>query len=114
MRIGPLRHRVTLQQRSTTLDSYGQESGALSNIAPDPVVWADVRPTTGADGAERFLAGAEQVQATLTHRVTMRYRTDLTVEMVIIWDGNTLDIESIQDPSGKRQYLVLMCREIIP
>lgn len=111
MRIGPLRHRVTIQQRATTQDSYGQESQALSNISSIPNVWADVRPATG---QERFVGGAEQVQATLTHRVTIRYRTDLTNELCVLWDSNVLDIESIQDPSGKRQYLVLLCREVTP
>lgn len=109
MRIGALRHPITIQQRSTTQDGRGQEIGTLSNIATNPTVWADVRPATG---QERFVAGAEQFQATLTHRIITRYRSDLTNEMVVIWEGKQLDIESIQDPSGKRQYTQLLCREV--
>jgi len=100
---------VTIQQLSTTQDAAGEEARVASNIATNPTVWADVRP---AGGQERFVAGAEQVQAMITHRVTIRYRSDLTNKMIVIWDGKTLDIESIEDPSGKRQFTVLKCREV--
>lgn len=111
MRIGPLRHRVTIQQKSTVQDAAGEESRAYSNIVTMPNVWANVRPL---GGQERFVSGAEQQIAELTHRVEMRYRSDLTNELAILWEGRHLDIESIEDPSGKRQYLVLKCREFTP
>jgi len=109
MRIGPLRHRVTIQEKSTVQDAAGEESQAYTNIASIPVVWADVRPSSA---QEQFVSGADQQQATVSHRVTVRYRTDLSVEMRVVWNNKNLDIEEIRDPSGKYQYLVLMCREI--
>lgn len=109
MRIGPLRHRVDIQEKSTTQDAAGEESQAYTNIATNPHVWAAVTPSSA---QERFISGSDQQQATVSHRVVVRYRTDLSVEMRVVWDNKNLDIEEIRDPSGKRQYLALMCREV--
>lgn len=110
MRIGPMRHPITIQERSTAQDAdYGEEARTLSNIAVNPNVWAEVLP---AGGQERYVAGAEQVQAILTHRVRIRWRSDLSVEMIVVWESRLLEIQSIEDPSGKRQYLILKCREV--
>lgn len=110
MKIGPLRHRITIQTASTTQDAAGEETGTLANLASVPTVWADVRP---ASGNERFIGAAEQEQATLTHKVTIRYRTDLSVEMIVLWETRRLKIQSIQEPSGKRENLLLLCEEVL-
>jgi SPP1 family predicted phage head-tail adaptor len=109
MRIGPLRHRVTIQQKSTAQNAFGEEAITYSDIATNPSVWANVRPATG---RESFVAGADQQLSELSHRVQIRYRTDLSVEMRVVWESRNLDIESIHDPSGKREFLNLLCREV--
>lgn len=109
MRIGPLRHRVTIQQMPGTQDAAGEPTKTWSNIASIPSVWADVRP---ASASERFVGGGEQQQAIVTHNVTIRYRSDLNNRMRVVWNSINLDIEGITDPSGKREYLKLQCREV--
>lgn len=105
MRIGPLRHRVTIQRNTPAQNSFGEPVASWSALA---TIWANVLPSSG---RENFIASGEQELATITHRVQMRYRNDLTPKMRIVWDGRNLDIESVQDPSGKREYLMVLCRE---
>ena len=109
MQIGPLRHRVTIEQPPAipSQDEYGAEIVTYSVLA---TVWAQVLPATG---MEQFASAADRQLATLTHRVKLRYRTDITPEMIVRWDDKILDIESIQEPTGKRGHLVLLCREVV-
>jgi SPP1 family predicted phage head-tail adaptor len=109
MQIGPLRHRVTLEQPPATpsQDAHGAEIITYTVLA---TVWAQVLPATG---QERFVSAGDRQLAALTHKVRVRYRTDLSPLMIVRWEGRVLDIESIQDPTGKRGYLELMCREVV-
>lgn len=108
MRIGPMRERLTLQQdQGTTQDAYGQPVANWQDVA---TVWAEVTPTSG---MERFVQGAAQETAIATHRVRIRYRSDVGPGMRGLWRGRTLDIERADDPTGRRAEMVLICRELI-
>lgn len=108
MRIGPLRKRVTLQgDAGTTQDAYGQPIAAWQTIA---TVWAEVTPTSG---AERFVPGAAQETAVASHRIRIRYRSGVTPGMRALYEGRVLDIERVDDPTGRRAELALICRELI-
>lgn len=106
MQAGRLRERVTIQQQSITRDSYGAEVITWSDVA---TVWASVLP--GASG-ERFIAGAVQEQAEITHTVRIRYRTGITPKMRLRWEGRFLYVETVTDPDGRTRETVLMCREV--
>lgn len=109
MRSGTLRERVTWQQNTPVQDNYGEPIESWANIGTNPTNWASV--LSRASG-ERFITGAEQVQAEVTHTVRIRYRTDLTVKMRGVWRTNRyLYIENIIDPDGRKADLVVMCRE---
>lgn len=105
MRIGPLRHRVNIQQPIATQNDFGEEIITWSTLAS---VWANVLP---ASGRESYVSAGEQQLAVITHRVQLRYRTDLGPKMRVVWEDRYLDIESVQDPTGKRGFLMVMCRE---
>lgn len=107
MQSGRLRHRVTIQEQAVIRNSYGEEIVTWVDVA---TVWASVLP--GSSG-ERFLASASREQATATHTVRIRYRAGLNPKMRLIWDGRTLNIESIIDPDGRRRDLVLLCNEVV-
>lgn len=109
MRIGPLRHRVTIQSFTVSQDSYGEEIKTWANLASVPTVWADVQV---APAGERFLGAAEQVQATVSLKVRIRYRTDVTVQMRLVEGSRYLYIENVYDPTGQYRELILMCREV--
>jgi SPP1 family predicted phage head-tail adaptor len=111
MLIGERRDRVTLQSATVSQDAHGEPIPTWGNLATNPTVWASVQSKAA---GERFISGGEQVQAAITHTVVLRYRTDVTVQMRVIFGSRTLYIENVIDPDGRRRDLVLMCREVQP
>lgn len=107
MQAGKLRERVTIQREVVTRDSFGAEVNPWTNVA---TVWASVRP--GASG-ERFIAAADQLQATITHAVRIRYREGMSPKQRLLWEGKLLGIQSAVDPDGRKRELVLLCLEIV-
>lgn len=71
MRAGTLRERVTIQAATVSQDAYGEPIETWSNIGTNPTVWANVGSRAS---GERFISGAEQVQASVSHTVRIRYR----------------------------------------
>lgn len=110
MRSGTLRERVTIQSFTAVQDAHGEPIKTWSNLATNPTVWANVGSRAS---GERFISGGEQVQASVSHTVRIRYREDVTVLMRLIWRTNrTLQIENVIDPDGRKSDLVLMCSEV--
>jgi SPP1 family predicted phage head-tail adaptor len=70
MRAGKLRTRVTVQQRTATLDTFGQQSVAWSALLSNVPV--ELNALTG-----RELLAAQAVNAEVTHEVMMRYHSEL-------------------------------------
>lgn len=109
MRAGTLRERLTIQVNTPVQDSYGEPVESWASIGTNPTVWGSV--LSRASG-ERFITGAEQLQATVSHTVRIRYRDDVTVKMRLQWRSTRfLYIENIVDPDGRKADLILMCRE---
>lgn len=102
-----MRELVTIQQEVVTRDSFGAEVNPWTDVA---TVWGSVRP--GSSG-ERFISAADQVQATITHTVRIRYRAGLNPKQRLCWDGRFLGIQSVVDPDGRKRELVLLCLEIV-
>ena len=109
MQAGRLRKRVTIQYATTVQDAYGEPIETWVNIATNPTVWASI--LSKASG-ERFISGGEQLQSEITNTVRIRYRSDLSVQMRLVWGTKHLLIENIIDPDGKLAELVLMCKEV--
>lgn len=71
MQAGPLRHRVSIiRESSTNFDSRGQISTNTTTIS---TVWASIETLTGREGIL-----ARQIDASLSHKVTIRYSTDVS------------------------------------
>jgi len=103
MRIGPLRHRVTIQQTAETQNDYGETNNTWSEYVKR---WADVRQLRG---QEALLA--EQTQSRTTHRVRMRHVSGLTSKMRIKWGARILNINGIQEDRTHQRETVVMCTE---
>ena len=98
---GDLRERVTLQQRAETLDSIGENTGAWSDLV---TVWASAEPLSG---REYFAQG--QQQQTIDVRFRIRYRSDVTGLLRVVWRGEPHDIVGPPiNVDGRREYLELM------
>lgn len=107
MQSGRLRHRVTIQQQTVTRDAYGGEVVTWGTLAE---VWALCLPLTG---RERYISAASQQLSDLSYGVRIRHRTDVNPKMRVAWDAKLLDIQLVQDPTGRGEEMVLLCRDIL-
>lgn len=102
-----MRHRVTIQRQSTSVDSVGQPLDSWTAVR---TVWAEVRPLgTRNRIRERFLESGEVSE--LTHEVYMRHLTDITSKDRLLYDGRVMDIEAIVDPDERHHLLTLVVKE---
>lgn len=98
---GDLRERVTLQQRAETLDSIGENTAGWVDLV---TVWANAEPLSG---REYFAAGQQQQVVDVRFRI--RYRSDVTGLMRVVWRGEPHDILGPPiNVGGRREYLELM------
>jgi len=95
MRIGELRHRVTLRKKEIAEDALKQQSEAWADIA---TVWAAIEPLSG-----REYFAARQENAEVTAKITIRYRKA---------EGRVFDVLSVINPGERNISLILMCKEI--
>lgn len=84
---GILRYRATIQAARRTDDEGG---GYVETWRPisDGGVWVGVTPLTASERVR-----AMQTHGEMTHRVTMRYRHDVTGQMRLDYHGRTLTIQ---------------------
>ena len=68
MRIGELRRRVTVQQKTVSQDTVGQEIASWGDLTS---IWCHIAPATGSD-----IFVAQQIKAEITHRIDARWRPE--------------------------------------
>ncbi|QNN24338.1 phage head closure protein [Planctomycetales bacterium ZRK34] len=100
---GILKHRVELWQPVTSTNTYGEDEITHKRI---DTVYAQVQPLSG---RERFYA--QQVSAEITHRVTMRYRSDVDSSWRLVFKNRTLNIDSVINIDEANRWLELVCKE---
>lgn len=109
-KIGRLDKRVTIQRRSATKDSYGQEIDSWTTIAQ---VWAQVKPL---GGRERMRTAAMVVESILTHTVTVRFSESLMPPLEadawrILYGSRILNISSSRDVDEGKRFIEFDCTE---
>jgi SPP1 family predicted phage head-tail adaptor len=104
LQAGNLRHQVTIQQRGSTQDSFGQPTAPWADLA---TVWADVRYVSGLEMA-RSDAPINVARAS----IRIRFRDDVTAGMRVVDErGTVYDIQAVlPDPTG-RVSLDLLCEQ---
>lgn len=102
---GRLRHRVTLQAPVESADEYG--GTARASWRDVALVWADVQPELSG----RELMMAQQVESVVTHRVTLRYRSDVSTASRLVFQGRVLEVVQVIDPEERHRWLDLLCAE---
>jgi SPP1 family predicted phage head-tail adaptor len=100
---GWLRHRVTIEAASATGDEAGGETRTWSTFA---TAWARIEPVEA-----REKAVAAHLAGVVSHKVTLRWRDDLTATMRVAYRGRHFRIRTLHDPDEGRRYLVLGCEE---
>lgn len=108
MQAGRLRQRVRIEKNVPVQDSYGEPIAGWSAVV---TVWAEVRMT---GGRERFVPGADQEVAAVSHRVKMRVREDVVLSPKthrLVFGTRVLDIEAVVDPDGRGREVLCYCSE---
>lgn len=105
MRAGWLRHRVVLQRKTSSISSVGEPVDTWATYAD---VWASVEPQR----AREYVA-AQSEQARGQWVIKTRYRSDVSRLDRAVWNGHTLEIESVVSPFERGRDLELVCREIL-
>lgn len=104
LRAGELRHRVAIEHPVETQDDYGEPVKEWQKIPSNPDVWAKKEDLSGAE-----LFQAQQINARVTTRFTLRHRSDVDARMQVVCDGAYYHIEAPIDPDGKKERLDLLC-----
>lgn len=104
MQAGKLRHRVQLQEHTTAFNASGDVVETWATVA---TLWAAVEPLQG-----RELFTAQAIDARLTHRVTLRYRDDVTASQRILFDSRILHLLGPPiNPEERNRTLQFLCME---
>lgn len=108
MRAGTLRHRVTIQALNLNAASTRDAHGGIVEEWRDVLdVWAQVEPIRAIE-----MFRANQVDARITHRVTMRYQRGIDTSMRIQFGGRVFLLLSVINPDERRQLLEMLAMEI--
>lgn len=105
-RIGAMRRRLVLEAQQRIPDGGG---GAKPQWRPVAGLWGAIKPV-----AENTIIGAEKRSATVTHRVTLRYRSDVLAGMRFTQGRRIFMIEVVFDPDEKTRKLICLVREDPP
>lgn len=94
---GKLRERVTIRQKTVSVDAAGAVSEAWSDVA---TVWGQMVPKSG-----REYKGAGRDTAQRVWELTIRYRTGLTPAMSVFWNDAVFDILSVRNADERKRFL---------
>lgn len=102
--IGQMRHRVTIQTLAEASDGAGGFTGTWTDVA---TVWAKIEPLKGMEVLQ-----AMQLEAPLTHKVFIRYRTGIATNGVRLkHEGRYFDIKQVRNLMESERWLELLVEE---
>lgn len=104
MRAGRIRHRVELKSSTAEKDGYGEETLTWSKYA---TIWADIQPFRASE-----IYNAQQVQAEITHKVTIRYNSSVDEKHRVVFGSRILEIVSLINAGERGIYQELLCKEV--
>jgi SPP1 family predicted phage head-tail adaptor len=104
--VGVMRQRLSLDAAAESSD----ESGALQTawVAVSDI-WGQIIPASSGD---RFLAHRQE--ETVTHRILIRWRSDVQSGMRFRLRERTFLVRSAYDPDERQRMLICRCEEIKP
>ena len=105
---GTLRKRITLQQQSLSVDSYGQQVITWTDVA---TVWASLEPSVG-----RELVAAQAVRLDQPTTITIRWQGAFgspraVAAMRAVYNGRTFNIHSVENEDERNVLLTLIASE---
>jgi len=103
MRAGALRHRITIQEPTSSVGALGEKIKSWADVS---TIWAAIEPLRGREFLE-----AHQIEAEITTRFIIRYKSGLNTRMRIKFGIKYYKIESIINPDERNRYLEIMALE---
>jgi SPP1 family predicted phage head-tail adaptor len=103
--IGKLRHRITIQQATET---RGADGSVVQTWATYCTGYAEIVPLSG---SEDYIA--QGLNASVVHRVTIRYRSGIVPKMQVLWGARTLEIVNVRNLDERGKWLVMNCEESV-
>lgn len=100
-----LKQRIIIQQPIETADGVGGTTRSWNDVA---TVWAELVPLRSGRGEALV---NRQLEATVTHRVTIRYRADVTTAMRINYGGRVFNIRSVTNIGEANVTLEMLAEE---
>jgi SPP1 family predicted phage head-tail adaptor len=98
---GMLREPIAIERQTLVSDGMGGHTSTWITLA---TVRAHVKPLSGREALQ-----AMQLQASITHRIYMRYRADLLPSDRLVMRGQPLQIRSILNIEMRDRWLELSC-----
>jgi len=105
MQAGRLRHRVTVQRATDSIDQYGDQTPTWASLG---TVWASVEPLSG-----REYFAAAQMQSEVSTRIVIRpiSGVTLTPKDRVKFGSRYFDIQSVINRDERNRELQLLCVE---
>jgi SPP1 family predicted phage head-tail adaptor len=101
--IGTLDKRVHIMKYGETKDEYGLTHQNMVD-AIGHAVWARIEPARGKTYYEQYRDKLEIIT-----KITIRYRSGIDANMLVVYGGRTYKITSVVDPYEAHVKLELMC-----
>ncbi len=105
IKIGSLRHRVTIQEATET---RGTDGAVVQTWGTFATVYAEIVPL---NGSEDYVA--QGLNASVVYRITTRYVPDVVPKMQIVWGEREFDIVSVRNLDERNRWLVMNCTESV-
>ena len=103
MNIGKLRDKIEIQSKQKTQNEFGEETVSYITVL---TTWARVLTKSAREISNSGLRNE------IDYKVLLRHSEQIVPEMVVVWNGKTLEISSVLDADEKRKSLLLACKEI--
>ena len=103
---GKLRHVISIQQQTTTQDSYGEAVNTWTDVYAS--IYASVDPISG----KEFFSG-EKFNMEISHKIRIRYKTGILPKMRVKFGSRYFDITNIINWQERSIELQLMCKEVV-
>lgn len=97
--IGKMNRRIDIVEAGQISDGAG---GFEDSFIVIKTVWGDIRTVGG-----REYIQAKQAQAEITHKVTMRYTSEINHSNLLSFNGNKYDIQYIINIDEENKFLEL-------
>ena len=106
-RTGAMRNRCTIQQPTETVDAAGQPVVSWAAYVVDEP--CQFTPTAGIESMR-----GRQLEAGTRAVFRVRYRSGYTVQMRIVYQGETYGITAVNMVDGLRNYIDIISSAVLP